>query len=77
MRRYPVVGRPSFRWDEFNVEIAKRARDGSLPDKQEAMIGEMQIWCKKRWDVDVARSTLLQKIKPYYDALVRKSENQT
>ena len=43
--------------------------------KQEAFIAEMQQWCRQRWDRDVARSTLLQKVKPYYDALIRKSES--
>jgi len=67
-------GRPAFNWEDFHVEMAKRARSGNLPQKQEALIADMQDWCRARWNRSVARSTLLQKIKPYYDALVRESE---
>jgi hypothetical protein len=70
-----LKGRPAFDWDEFNIEMARRARDGTLPVKQEALIVDMQAWCRIRWGRDVARSTLLQKIKPYYDALMRPSES--
>jgi hypothetical protein len=69
-------GRPSFRWDEFNLEMAKRAKKDLLPIKMEACISEMQEWCKEKWKQDVGRSTLLGKIKPYYDEFMRKSETQ-
>jgi hypothetical protein len=68
------LGRPSYRWEEFNIEMAKRVRDGALPEKQEAMISNMQAWCLKQWGRQVARSTLLSKIKPYYDAFSRTSK---
>lgn len=64
-------GRPSLNWEEFGIEMARRLRDGGFPEKQEALIVEMQAWCKACWGVDVGRSTLLQKIKPYYEKLVR------
>jgi hypothetical protein len=74
----PAVGRPPLKWDDFHVEIAKRVQRGELPSKQEAYISEMQAWCVSRWGQEVGRSTLLQKIKPYYDSFVRskKSENK-
>lgn len=64
-------GRPSYKWEDFHVEIARRAASSSIPPKQEAFILEMQTWCKKQWGKEVGRSTLLQKIKPYYDGLLR------
>jgi hypothetical protein len=72
-----VVGRPPYPWDEFYVEVAKRVKEGKLPEKQEAFISDMQAWCRNRWGQEVGRSTLLQKIKPYYDEFVRQrmSEN--
>jgi hypothetical protein len=67
-------GRPSLDWDSFHVEVAARIRASPLPEKQEAFIAEMQEWCSKEWRQQVARSTLLQKIKPYYDRFVRNSD---
>ncbi len=73
--RSSLRGRPSFDWKDFDIEMAKRVRDRTLPPKQEALILEMQAWCQAHWGRDVGRSTLLQKIKPYYDAFVRPSES--
>jgi hypothetical protein len=67
-------GRPPLHWDSFHVEVAARIQAGTLPEKQEAFIAEMQQWCLKEWHHEVARTTLLQKIKPYYDRFVRNSE---
>lgn len=64
----PRRGRRPFNWDEFHIEMAGRVQRGPLPAKQEALIAEMQDWCKAKWGLDVGRSTLLQKLKPYYDA---------
>jgi hypothetical protein len=68
-------GRPAFDWDSFHLEMAKRLRVNNLPRKQEALIAEMQVWCLQAWGSDVGRSTLLQKIRPYYSAFMRLSEN--
>jgi hypothetical protein len=72
--RAAIRGRPPFRWDEFHLELAKRLRNGDVPAKQEAFITEMQTWCEARWHRKVGRSTLLQKVKPYYDAFLRVSK---
>jgi hypothetical protein len=73
----PPLGRPPLKWDEFHLEIARILKENKLPPKQEAFIGEMQAWCRIHWGQEVARSTLLQKIKPYYDSFMRskRSEN--
>ena len=73
----PVVGRPPYPWEEFHVEVAKRVKEGTLWEKQDAFINDMQGWCRNRWGREVGISTLKQKIKPYYDAFVwqKKSEN--
>jgi hypothetical protein len=72
-----LKGRPPYPWDEFHVEVAKRVKQGTLWEKQDAFINDMQEWCRNRWGREVGISTLKQKIKPYYDALVwqQKSEN--
>ena len=56
------------------MEIARRARDGKLPAKQEAFIADLQQWCQVKWGTSPKRSTLLQKVKPFYDGMFRKSE---
>jgi hypothetical protein len=68
-------GRPPNNWDDFHVEMATRVVKG-LPSKKEVCIAEMQAWCMDKWKKSVGRSTLSQKIKPYYDEFVRKSETQ-
>lgn len=65
-------GRPALDWDSFFLEIADRVKNDNLPEKQEAFIAEMQAWCLKNWGHDVGRSTILQKISPYYKKYVTK-----
>ncbi len=54
--------------------MAKRLTAKNLPAKQEALIAEMQVWRLHAWGCEVGRSTLLQKIRPYYLAFMRLSE---
>jgi hypothetical protein len=70
-------GRPAFDWDSFHVEIAMRIKSNSFPEKQEAFIADMQEWCDRHWLRQVGRSTLLQKIKPYYDGFAKQSKRAT
>jgi hypothetical protein len=67
-------GRPPFPWDDFHVEVARRAAAGQLGTKQEALIEEMSNWCISRWGRSPGRSTISQKLKPYFDVLVRSPE---
>jgi hypothetical protein len=67
----PKSGRPPLPfWDDFHLELAKRVVNGTLRQKQEAFIADMTEWCKDRGH-SPGRSTLLQKIKPYYDEFIR------
>lgn len=66
-------GRRPFDWDSFHLEMARRLRSSGFPAKQEALVADMQAWCLKTWGRVVGRSTLVQKIAPYYDAFVRVS----
>ena len=65
-------GRPSLKWDSFYLELAGRIKNDELPEKQEAFIAEMQDWCLEHWGQKVGRSTLLQKISPFYQRYVKK-----
>lgn len=67
-------GRPSLDWDSFHVEVAYIIKNEEIPEKQESFINTMQLWCKKNWGVNVGRSTILQKVSPYYKKF-KKSEN--
>jgi hypothetical protein len=40
-------GRPPFNWESFHVEIAMRIKSNSFPEKQEALIADMQKWCDR------------------------------
>jgi hypothetical protein len=75
----PAQGRPPLKWDEFHLEVAKRLKKGTLWEKQDAFINDMQAWCRDLWGREVGISTLKQKIKPYYDAFVwqKKPENDS
>ena len=65
-------GRPSLDWNSFYLELTDRIKSDDLPDKQESFIAEMQDWCIKNWNQQVGRSTLLQKISPFYKKYVTK-----
>jgi len=65
-------GRPSLDWGTFYLELAGRIKNDNLPEKQEAFIAEMQDWCLEHWGQKVGRSTLLQKISPFYQRYVTK-----
>jgi hypothetical protein len=47
-------------------------RSTSFPEKQEALIADMQEWCRRHWQREVGRTTVLQK--PFYDALANESK---
>jgi hypothetical protein len=69
-------GRPPLKWDEFHLEVAKYVQQGTLPEKQDAFIFTMEQWCKTHWGREVGRSTILQKVKPYYDTFVRSKKSE-
>ncbi len=59
-------GRKSLAWQEFYVEVAARLKAANIPDKQEAFVAEMQEWCMKAWGKEVGRSTILEKVSPFF-----------
>jgi len=65
-------GRPrKYPWDDLFLEMAKRVKDGSLPEKQDAFILEMEEWCRKNWVSFPGETSLKMKIMPFYHAFVR------
>lgn len=65
-------GRPALDWDSFYLEVTDRVKRDDLPTKQEAFVAEMQKWCLENWKHEPGRSTILQKISPFYKKYVRK-----
>lgn len=66
----PIVstrGRPSYPWDEFHVEVAKRLQTGQIPAKLEAWVADMQDWCEINWKKRVSRSMIHPKLSMYFD----------
>ncbi len=65
-------GRPALPWEPFHVEVARMFRDGEMPDKKEAAIFALQEWFTKTNGKSVSRAAIGQKLKPYYDELLKK-----
>ena len=69
-------GRPSMHWDSFHLEMTTRVQNNNLPEKQESLIADMQKWCLQNWGQEPGRSTILQKISPYYQQFKRKKSEK-
>ncbi len=69
-----VGGRPPFQWESFHVEVARKFRDGEMPDKKEAAIEELQQWFEKFHGMRPSRSIVGEKLKPYFDGLMKKGQ---
>ncbi|MBL4787457.1 MAG: hypothetical protein JKY49_18795 [Cohaesibacteraceae bacterium] len=65
-------GRPSLPWNDFHVEVARMYRDGEMAVKKEAAIRDLQDWFYARHKLKVGRSTVGERLKPYFDELGRK-----
>jgi hypothetical protein len=69
-------GRPPLPWDRFHLEVAALAKADALPQKKEAAIHQFAEWFRIEFGISVSRSSIGQKLAPYYDRFVRsKSEN--
>jgi hypothetical protein len=64
-------GRPPLPWELFHVEVAARAKEGTLPDKKEAAISELEEWFRNKHGIKVGRSSIGQKLTPYYQRFFR------
>lgn len=62
------AGRPSYDWNTFNGVLVEKLLQGQLPKKLETLVYDMQDWCKDNWNCKPARSTLIEKISPIYNA---------
>jgi hypothetical protein len=59
-------GRPPLPWEPFHVEVACLIKKNALPEKKEAAIGHFENWFKKELGLSVSRSSIGQKLTPYY-----------
>jgi len=64
-------GRPSLPWEEFHAKVAALFRDSEMPEKKEAGIALLQEWFEKSLGKPVSRSSIGDKLKPYYDRLFK------
>ena len=64
-------GRPSLPWELFYLEVASLARANALPEKKEAAIHHFESWFREELGLHVGRSSIGQKLTPYYDRFVR------
>jgi hypothetical protein len=69
-------GRPPLPWDRFHLEVAALVKADALPRKKEAAIHQFTEWFRNELGIIVSRSSIGQKLAPYYDRFVHsKSEN--
>ena len=69
-------GRPPLPWDRFHLEVAALVKADALPRKKEAAIHQFAGWFRNELGISVGRSSIGQKLAPYYDRFVNsKSEN--
>jgi hypothetical protein len=69
-------GRPPLPWDRFHLEAAALVKADTLPRKKEAAIHQFAEWFRHEFGISVGRSSIGQKLTPYYDRFVHsKSEN--
>jgi hypothetical protein len=67
-------GRPSLPWQDFHIEVARMFRDGKMPTKKEAAIAHIQNWFLQTFGKDVSRAAVGEKLKPYFDQLIKKRQ---
>jgi hypothetical protein len=69
-------GRPPLPWGRFHLEVAALVKADALPRKKEAAIHEFAEWFRNELGIRVGRSSIGEKLTPYYDRFVHsKSEN--
>jgi hypothetical protein len=64
-------GRPPFPWDPFHIEVATLLLRNELPEKKEAAIEYFQGWFLREHGIEVGRSVIGDKLKPYYDKFIK------
>jgi hypothetical protein len=64
-------GRPPYPWEPFFLEVATLIHNGQLPAKKEAGIQLLHEWFYNTHGISPSRSSIGEKLKPYYDRFVR------
>ena len=64
-------GRPPYPWDKFHVEVASLIKRDEMPRKKEAAIEYFRDWFGREHKIRVSRSVVGEKLKPYYDRILK------
>jgi hypothetical protein len=64
-------GRPPLPWDRFHLEVAALVKANGLPRKKEAAVHHFMEWFRKEFGIAASRSSIGQKLTPYYDHFIR------
>jgi hypothetical protein len=67
-------GRPAFAWDAFHLEVTDLLLRKELPEKKEAAIQHLQEWFAKTLNQCPSRSSIGEKLKPYYDRFMKSAD---
>jgi hypothetical protein len=70
-------GRPALPWDQFHLEVAALIDARALPQKKESAIQHFENWFRVELGLQVGRSSIGQKLTPYYDRFVWGSGNKS
>jgi hypothetical protein len=73
-KKYGQRGRPALPWQDFHIEVARMFRDGQMPIKKEAAIAHIQNWFIQTFGKDVSRAAVGERLKPYFDKLIKKGQ---
>jgi hypothetical protein len=69
-------GRPSYPWEAFDLEVTDLLLRGDLPEKKEAGIQHLQDWFEKTHNLQVSRTAIGQRLKPYYDRFIKSADRK-
>jgi hypothetical protein len=67
-------GRPAFAWDAFHWEVTDLLLRKELPEKKEAAIQHLQEWFAKSLNQRPGRSSIGEKLKPYYERFMKSTD---
>lgn len=74
--RKALRGRPSYPWEGFHLAVAELVKDGSLPQKKEAAIQQMQDWFVREHGQKPSRAAVGERLTPYYSKFVRTADRK-
>lgn len=64
-------GRPPYPWDGFHLAVTELVKEGTLPQKKEAAIQQLQDWFFENHGLKPSRAAIGERLTPYYAKFIR------